>query len=62
MTQPARKDPQDQQLGAEASEDQELVDRLVDQGLDKEQLPGGSARRPRAAGKAEVQESSRGKR
>ncbi len=41
MTKPARNDPQDQRFGAEASEDQGLVDRLVDPGLDEEQLPHG---------------------
>ena len=54
MAQPGRRDPQDQTFGAQASDDQELVDRLVDLGLDEEQLPGRSDRRPRAAGKAEV--------
>jgi hypothetical protein len=46
-------DEQDRQFGADAAEDQEVVDRLDDEGKDADDLPDQPQRQPRAAGKAE---------
>lgn len=54
MTEPPRKDPQDQAFGVASREDQELVDALEEEGVTEDELPDEPARQPRAAGKAEV--------
>ena len=49
-------DTQDNQFGKAAAEDQELVDRLDDDGVPVEALPDRTGPAPRAAGKAEPAE------
>lgn len=53
MTPQPQKDPQDQAFGSAASEDQDLVDELDEQGVEEDDLPDQPARQPRAASKAE---------
>jgi hypothetical protein len=48
-----RKDPQDQEFGAEAAADQEEVDKLDAEGVGEQDLPDSPEKSPRAAGKAE---------
>jgi hypothetical protein len=49
-----RKDPQDQEFGAQAAADQEPVDELDADGIEEEELPDSPEKAPRAAGKAEL--------
>ena len=48
-----QKDPQDQQFGEAAREDQEAVDRLAEEGVTEDELSDEPARAPRAGAKAE---------
>jgi hypothetical protein len=48
-----RKDPQDQEFGAQAAADQDAVDELDADGVSEEEMPDSHEKSPRAAGKAE---------
>ncbi len=52
-----RKDPQDQEFGAEAAADQEQVDELEAEGVSEQEMPDSPEKSPRAAGKAEPEPS-----
>ncbi|MBV8462938.1 MAG: hypothetical protein JO368_06575 [Acidimicrobiales bacterium] len=51
-TEERRTDPQDRQFGAAASEDQETVERLEEEGIGEEDVTDESREAPRAGGKA----------
>ena len=47
-----RKDPQDQEFGAQAAADQEKVEELEAEGVPEQEMPDSAQNSPRAAGKA----------
>ena len=48
-----RKDPQDQEFGAQAAADQVKVDKLAAEGVPEQEMSDSARESPRAAGKAE---------